>query len=142
MGSEGDREFTGVCVRAGLSGNSSSGGSFESDIIVNITSIMDSAGLLTQLYRSELIKLFSPAEDPADYEQLTSMVTFTSGDSIGDTKCITFDLKNDTLLEGDETFAVVIDSSPTQGAISQATVTIMDEDRMLPLGACMLFISK
>ena len=59
------------------------------------------------------------------------MVTFTSSDSSGDMKCITFDLKNDMLLEGDETFTVVISNSTqlTIGSISEATVTIRDEDR-------------
>ena len=60
------------------------------------------------------------------------MVTFTSSDSSGDTKCITFDLKTDMLLEGDETFTVAISNSTefASGTISQATVTIQDEDRM------------
>ena len=57
-------------------------------------------------------------------------MTFNSSDSSGDMKCITFDLKNDILLEGDETFTVVISSSPIlqKRSISQATVTILDED--------------
>ena len=72
-------------------------------------------------------------EDPADYEQLTSMVTFTSSDSSGDTKCITFDLKTDMLLEGDETFNVVISNSTdfTTGAVLQAIVTIQDSNGMV-----------
>ena len=81
-----------------------------------------------------MIGIYSVLEDPADYEQLTSTVTFSSSDSIGNIKCITFDLKPDALLEGDETFTVTIrnDIEFNIGEISQATVTIQDGERTYP----------
>ena len=45
-GSENDSLFMDICVQAVLPGNGSGIGSFESDLIVNITSMMETAGLL------------------------------------------------------------------------------------------------
>ena len=60
------------------------------------------------------------------------MVIFTSSDSSGDMKCITFDIRTDMLLEGDETFTVTISNNTgfVIGAISQATVIILDNESM------------
>ena len=49
-GSEGG--FMDICVQAVLPGNGSGIGSFESDLIVDITSMMETAGLLEEVMKS------------------------------------------------------------------------------------------
>ena len=64
----------------------------------------------------------------ADYAEVSGTLTFVTGEA---TKTITIPLVNDSVLEPDETFSVVL-SNPTNGsllgAVSVATIKILDND--------------
>jgi hypothetical protein len=104
-GTEGDSTFNGVCVQATLG----PGGEFEADLTVTL---MGTAGTATA----------------ADFSLTTSSVTFSGPPS---PQCITIDLINDFIIEGDHSFTVDIMSSggANTEAPTSATVLIEDNDR-------------
>ena len=59
-------------------------------------------------------------------------VTFSSGDMVGDTACVTFGILNDNNLEFDHEFTVNLESVTPPGPVisnsSTATVSIMDDE--------------
>ena len=66
----------------------------------------------------------------ADFTQLTSSVTFSAGATSGMELCFTFNLNEDLILEGHESFNVFIsDFGGAQiGAFTSGTFTIQDND--------------
>ena len=62
-------------------------------------------------------------------------VTFSSGDVVGDTACVTFGIINDNNLEFDHEFTVNLESVTPPGLVisnssSTTTVSIMDDEGM------------
>ena len=61
-----------------------------------------------------------------DFTVTMSMVTFNSGDASGSTKCFTIEMTDDTVLEVDENFIVIL--SVSGESVGSAIVTIEDND--------------
>lgn len=80
-------------------------------------------GILSVRYLIYIVGIMEDFVEPAQLE-----VTFTNGNS----KCVTFEIVDDDLLEGDHSFTVSIIEADDVGIDSQSsstTITIIDDER-------------
>ena len=139
-GTEGDSTFNDVCVQATLG----PGGEFETDLTVTLMGAADTASglllivqyansfhdslvdvLVVECNSNKFIMLMFFSLAAADFSLTTSSVAFSGPPS---PQCITIDLMNDFILEGDESFTVDIMSSGGANTKAPTSATVLIED--------------
>ena len=102
----------------------------ERDFVITLATSEDTGMCVHDYMSAHLIHgfLFIPALANFDYTHILSNLSFNSGSINGSTECLIISVIDDSALEGEQTFFVMLNSSDSDVILGRSTTTVIITD--------------